>query len=122
MKIYISHSKDFDYKKELYLPIRKSDLYKNNRITLPHENSNESFNSKEFIKNSCDLIIAEVSIPATGVGIELGWADAFNIPILCIYKKDIKYPGSINTITKNIIDYEDSIDMINKIQKFIDSF
>lgn len=122
MNIYIAHSKDFDYKRELYEPIKKSNLNKIHKIIFPHEKSSEPFNSKEFIKNSCDLIIAEVSIPATCLGIELGWADAFNTPILGIYKKNIKLSSSIKVLTKNIIEYDSSKDMINKIQGFIDNF
>lgn len=40
--------------------------------------------TKDIIK-TCDLMIAEVSLPATGLGIELGWAKAFKVPILCMY-------------------------------------
>lgn len=74
MKIYVAHSSGYDYQNELYSPIRNSTLNTKHQITLPHENSIEQFNSKEFLKK-CNLVIADVSYPSTGLGIELGWAN-----------------------------------------------
>jgi hypothetical protein len=85
-KIYLAHSTGFDYKKELYKPIRGSQLNKENKILLPHEKSIEPFNSKELFQKETNLIIAEISYPSTGT--ELGWADSFGIPVICIYKKN----------------------------------
>jgi len=70
MKIYFGHSKNFDFKKELYELIRKSELNKQHKIIFPHE-TEEFVNSKNIIKD-CDLMIAEVTYPATSLGIELG--------------------------------------------------
>jgi len=119
MRIYISHSKDYDFVKELYNPLRKSELDKNNEIVFPHEKSDEPFNSKDFLKNSCDLIIAGVSFQSIGVGIELGWADLFNVQILCIYKKSKKPGKSLKVLTNNFIEYANPEDMILKLSKFI---
>ena len=35
---------------------------------------------------SAELIIAEVTTPSLGVGYELGIAEKFNIPVLCLYR------------------------------------
>ena len=35
MKIYIAHSREFDYKNELYTPIKK--VLKDHEVILPHE-------------------------------------------------------------------------------------
>lgn len=114
MKIYVCHSKGFDFKNELYEPLKNSGL--NVEFIFPHENSSESFNSKElFEKHLCDLVLAEVSIPATGQGIELGWANVFNIPIVCFYKTGTIPAGSLRVITDKIIEYSDSNDLINKL-------
>ncbi len=72
MKIYIAHSRNFDFQNELYKPIRQSPLNNEHSFVLPHENSDEPFNSKEYLEDKADLLIAEVSDPATGLGIELG--------------------------------------------------
>lgn len=33
---------------------------------------------------SCDLVVAEVTVPSLGVGYELGWAAALKKPVLCL--------------------------------------
>lgn len=117
MKIYFGHSRDFDFKNELYKPIRESTLNGEHEILFPHE-TEEFFNSKDRIKN-CDLMIAEVTFPATGLGIELGWAEMQKIPVLCVYKKGCKISGSLKVVTKDFIEYEYAEDLIKKITKFI---
>ena len=70
----------------------------------------------------CNLILAEVSYPSTGQGIELGWANAYAVPILCFHKKGIKPSGSLSVISDTLIDYEDSQDMIQKLTDYVSTF
>jgi len=121
MKIYVSHSKKFNFKDELYKPLRESDLNQTHQIILPHEESNKPYNSKEEMK-TFDLILAEVSYPATGLGIELGWADALNIQIIVLYKEDSKIPSSVQVLTNNIIRYSTPEEMISKISSVLETF
>ena len=119
MKIYIAHSKSIDYKNDLYKPIQESSLFIENEIIFPHQKSDDSNNTREFYK-TIDLVIAECSMPATGLGIELGWLYDDNKIIYCIYKKGNKLSSSIKTITNKIFEYEnknDMLDIINKIVK-----
>ena len=118
MNIYVAHSKKIDYEKKLYNPMKNSDICKNNNVFFPHDEKGKNVKTKEIIKQA-DLVIAEISENAVGLGIELGWADCFNTKILCIYKKESNYSSSINFITDNIIEYENQDDMINKIQEFL---
>lgn len=120
MKIFISHASQYDYVSKIYKPIKSSGIYKSNEFILPHE-ENKLLNTKEIIKN-CDLIIAEVSLPSTGQGIELAWADFAEIPVLCMYEKSSKISSSLNFITNNFIEYDNSDDMINKITNFVEHF
>lgn len=60
MKIYISHSSEYDYLNRIYNPIKKSNLTENNDFVFPHEN--KIINTKEVIASS-NLVIAEVSLP-----------------------------------------------------------
>ncbi len=114
MKIYVSHSKGFDYKNELYEPLKNSGLSLD--FIFPHEDGSNPFNSKElFEKHLCDLVLAEVSIPSTGQGIELGWANVFKIPIICFYKSGTTPAGSLKVITDKIIEYNDAQHLINKL-------
>ncbi len=119
MKIYVAHSRSFDFKKELYEPIRQSSLNDEHTFVLPHETSDEPFNSKDYLKNDADLLIAEVSEPATGLGIELGWADRYEVPIVCIYRKGSKVSGSLKVVSKNFVEYSDSKELISGIERII---
>ncbi len=64
-------------------------------------------------------MIAEVSYPATSLGIELGWAEMLGTPVLCVSKKGYKISGSLEVVTKDFIEYSDTKDLVNKIQEFI---
>jgi len=116
MKIYVAHSTKYDYKKELYDFIRKSELNLIHGFILPHENSQELFNSKDLFENGCDLVIAEVSLPSIGMGIELGWANMKHIPIICFYKKGSVVSSSLKAVTDKIIEYENEKDFISKLE------
>jgi hypothetical protein len=119
MKIYVAHSRGFDFKNELYSPIRQSELSKQNEIILPHEFSNASYSSKELFQNrKIDLLIAEVSYPATGLGIELGWANLLGVKIACIYKEDKVVSGSVKSISDKIISYNRD-NLIEKLKSII---
>ena len=99
MKIYVCHSTAFDYINELYEPL-KQDLANSHNFILPHD-SDSDVHSKDLIGSS-DLVLAEVSYPSTGQGIELGWADAAHKPIICIYRDGTKPSGAIQYIAKSI--------------------
>jgi len=118
MRIYVTHSKDFDFRKELYLPLRNSSLNSLHEIVLPHEKSDELFNSKDFIP-TCDVVIAEVSLRSTGQGIELGWANAANIPVICMHKQGIKPAGSLKVVSNIFLEYKDAKEMIKKIEEVL---
>lgn len=120
MKIYISHSSKYDYINKIYNPIKKSHLNQRNTFFFPHDDNNKVINTKDVI-SKYDLIIAEVSLPATGQGIELGWADYAKTSILCIYKKGVQISSSLKFITNDFIEYENDIDMINKIDNYINN-
>ncbi len=44
MKIYISHSRKYDYISKIYNPIKNSNLIKLNTFFLPHEDINDMVN------------------------------------------------------------------------------
>ena len=113
MRIFVAHSSAYDFKNELYIPLRQSKLNKEHVIILPQENGKEVI-TKDIIK-ACDVVVAEVSYASTGQGIELGWADIFCIPILCIYKKGGKYSSSLMKLTHTFVSYDNAEDLIIKI-------
>src|ERR1700686_3256569 len=103
MKIYIGHSRDFNYTNELYLPLRKSKLNSKIQILFPHENGDSHFKSKEDLKD-IDFMVAEISSPSTGLGIELGYADIYKIPIIIASKTGSKVSDSAKPLGTHIIE------------------
>lgn len=121
MNIYFGHSKDIDY--QIYYETIKNnlDIIKYNFI-FPHEKSHNSRNGRSFYKkDNIDLFIAEVSLPATGLGIELGFCHDEKIPIICFYKEGIKYSNSLRSVTDNFVEYRDLDDFIIKLKEVLES-
>jgi len=119
MKIYFSHSKKINFK-EMYQVLRNSELGKVHEFFFPHEKTDNAidFVTKDVIRD-CDLVMAEVSFPATGVGIELGWADIFGKKIVCFYKKGTEISGSPKVVSDTFIKYDGLEDHIKKIKNII---
>jgi len=118
--IYFGHSRSYDYQNELYRPVRESGLNKKYNIIFPHEKSQELYDSKGlFQSGKCDLFATEVSYLSTGLGIEMGWANLFNVPIVGFYKKGAKLSHSIGAVADKIIEYEDKEDLINKLKQIL---
>lgn len=118
MKIHLVHSNDFDFRKELYRPLRLSSLSTEHNIFLPHE-TDKFTNTEQLIRNA-DIVVAEVSYPSTGMGIELGWANAFGVTIFCFYKNGSTYSKSLRKVSDTFIEYEDGEDLVKKLKSIID--
>ncbi|MES2930765.1 MAG: hypothetical protein V4665_03200 [Patescibacteria group bacterium] len=76
MKIFVSHSQNFDFTADLYEPLNDP-VFAEHSFFFPHKDD-KNINTQEEIKNS-DLVLAEVSFPSTGQGIELGWGMAIKL-------------------------------------------
>ena len=83
MKIFVSHSSSYDFRNELYKPLKEA-FGSKHELFLPHES--KPSRTEEIIKES-DIIMAEVSYPSTGQGIELGWASCHGKRIIAIRKR-----------------------------------
>lgn len=118
MKIYISHSTNFNYREKLYDPLKKSQLVKVHEFIFPHEANNSTRKTKEQI-SLCDLFVAEVSRPSIGVGIELGWADIFEKRIICIHKTGMHITKSLSFISSEIIQYNSHEDLISRLESTV---
>jgi hypothetical protein len=62
-------------------------------------------------------VVAEVSHPSTGQGIELGRADSANIPIVCFHEADIEPSSSLRFVTKELVSYKTAGDLISKLEE-----
>lgn len=118
MKIYLAHATRFDFKKELYEPLKSSSLVRKHDIEFLFDRTTIPDSTKEMIRNS-DLILAEVSYPSLGEGIELGWADVYKKPIICFHKKGQRGSKFVAMVTQKIIEYETADDMIKKLEKIL---
>ncbi len=117
MKLYISHSSGFDYTTELYEPLKIS-FAKEHELVFPHDTDKNGINTRDVIPR-CDLMLAEVSYPSTGQGIEIGWADASNVSIICFYRSGTKPSSAVRFISSRVFEYSSSEDLVEKLRTII---
>ena len=120
MKVYVAHSREINYKKDLYQEIRKSEVLQKYEIILPHEKNENNFQGRAFYK-TIDVLIAEVSERATGLGIELGWCYDDHKPIYCIYREGSKISSSIKAVTNHFYEYKNNKEMIEIIKNILNT-
>lgn len=113
MKIYVGHSSSFDFRKELYEPLENLPY----EFIFPHDKSDRPFNSKDVLK-SCNLMIAEVSYPSISLGIEIGWANMYDVPIIFVHKKGAKVSDALKVVSKNFVEYATAEELVAGIRKF----
>lgn len=115
MNIYISHSSSYDYENELYKPIKNSELSTVHHFFLPHEPENIDVDAADVLKQT-NILVAEVSYPSTGQGIELGQAKVAGVPIICFYKRGAKPSSSLHFVSEKIIAYGNTPDLLAKLK------
>lgn len=113
MNIYVSHSSSFDFVHELYQPL-KDHFGAADTLILPHEADTDGMDARELIRGA-DIVLAEVSYPSTGQGIELGWADVAGIRIIAFNKADAKPSGALNFLTADLFEYVNSDDLLERL-------
>ena len=117
MKLYLSHASNFDYNTELYEPLKVA-LGGAHELYLPHDPGNDGKNSKQAIERS-DAVLAEVSYASTGQGIELGWAEAAGVPIVCFYKEGAQPSSALRHLTSTIFPYTSPEELATKITHYL---
>lgn len=117
MKIYVGHSSSIDFREKLYRPLKESSLTEEHDFVFPHEDSDELFDSKSFLREEADLFIAEVSEASTGLGIELGWADVFDVPVLCIHREGSEVSSSLQVLNGEVKSYGE--ELVSEVEKFL---
>lgn len=120
MKIIITHSSDLDFENILYAPIMESDLWHEHKILLPQRTGLREQITREMIRDA-DVVLCEVSMPSTGQGIEIGWATSYGTPIVCFSRKGAKISGALEFVCETFFEYEDEVDMVEKIKSIIKS-
>ena len=116
-KIYVIHSTAFDFENDLYKILKKNNEFE---FIFPHAKENELKDSRELIAGS-DVVLAEVSYPSTGSGIEIGRAECAGVPIVAIFKKSSKVSSALKFVTSSFIEYEDLEKDFEKIRKILNT-
>lgn len=110
MKVYLAHSKNFDYPEELYQFLSKDDELSKVEFVFPKNiSSRESF-------RGLDVMIAEVSEPDLRVGMEIGWAYDEGIPIYGVSNHSISSPSDV---LGEVRTYQTSKDLVSTIQELL---
>jgi hypothetical protein len=119
MKIYFAHSSSINYN-EIYNAILDSEELLQHDFILPHKVNFNGIHSYEIIPK-CDLFIAEVSAASTGMGIEIGRAEAVKVPMLLVAKSGVEISSSFDFLQQKpeIIIYSNVDDMVEKISKYL---
>ena len=116
MRIYVAHTKFDGFFDKLYKPLMTSELHRWHSLIFPHELSSVSFDSRAmFFGRDCHLVIAEVTHRSTSLGIELGWANALGMPIICVHLLRTLSSSSLGAISKDIIEYTWPETLIEKL-------
>ena len=118
-RIYVGHARDerLNYQEDLYLPLISS--LGDDLVIVPHEKGAEAQINSEEVLPTCHLMIAEVSYPSTGLGLELVWAKHAAVPVLCIYNINCQPSTSVTNYCPDIISYESNVDMVEKVVSWI---
>lgn len=116
MRIQLWHSRDTNFLEELYIPLKEN--FPQIDWIFPHEENTKFVKSEETLKE-VDVFLAEVSTPATGLGIELGFAYLYKKRIICLSKEWVKISGSLKYICREFIEYSNKTDMIQKLKNIL---
>ncbi len=118
MNIQFWHARRWNFEEEFYIPLKESKLFSEHNFLFPHEIWKTPPNSKETLKNQ-DIFLCEISSPATWLWIEIWFASLYWVRVICIYKRGVQISGGIKYVTDEIIEYIDSEDMIQKLEKIL---
>lgn len=117
-RIFVAHSSTLDFQRELYQPIQELSLLSKFDFNLPLLDGVYK-TTLDDIKNS-DIVIAEVSYASTGMGIELGWANILEKPIIVFAKTGTKISRSLDKVLVQKFLYDSTEDMIMKLSQALE--
>ncbi len=69
--------------------------------------------------DTADFLIAELTTKSIGVGIEIGYAFAKEIPIIYLRKKNAEYSTTASGSSNYIVEYENEFDLIESMEKLL---
>jgi nucleoside 2-deoxyribosyltransferase len=98
--------------------LAQTEIMENERVLAPCDVYERDVN---WIK-SCDVLIAEVSVPSHGVGYEIAFALGIGKHVLCLHQKDKQVSkmitGNLDPALK-VIAYSNSVDAVLEARVFL---
>jgi len=91
---------------------------------LDSETRSKVYNRNWDVVHNAKLIIAEVTNPSTGTGIEIGWALKLNKPLICLAHKDADVTsmvlGPVHQGKIDFIRYENEEDALMQLKTLLE--
>ena len=69
--------------------------------------------------NNSDFLIAELTTKSIGVGIEIGYAFAKEMPTIYLRKKNAEYSTTASGSSTYIVEYENELDLCDSMEKLL---
>lgn len=117
-KFFVTHSKNFNYQKELYDTIKTSKI--NREFEILYTTQFEDFQTIKDELRKVDCLICEVTYPTIEIGIEMEWARSVEIPIISIAYKGTGVSKGVRLISHKVIEYTSSEDLIINLEECVE--
>jgi hypothetical protein len=119
LRVRVGHATGYDYEAQLYAVLRGLKLPTDATVSLPHAGGATGDCTKSFFAAGCDLFIAEVSAPSTGLGMELAYADMHGVPVVCVHRSDCRPSSSVKMVSQTILGYESPEELARHVEALV---
>lgn len=116
MRLYLAYPRTFALATELENFLKNSNF--GVEIIFPHEKHKQMMTPKDLLRDS-DMMVAEVSDPALGVGIEMGFASAFDVPVYCFFRKGVVPSPSLPLVADEVMMYANKEELFHRLRLII---
>lgn len=116
MRIYISHSRTGEWQRDLYQPLQASALAATHELVFPHTGAGDSVFDSRSLLPTVGWVIAEVSEPSLSVGIELGWANLYGVPIIFCHRRGTAVSPAAQSVAAQVIEYQTPAELVAALQ------
>lgn len=119
-RVRIGHSTSYDYQTQLYDVVRSlKKLPADVTISLPHEYGCTDGCTRTFLAEGCNLFIAEVSAPSTGLGMEVAYAHAAGVPVVYLHHADCTPSSSLKMVSNTFLSYASRAELAAHLRDLI---
>lgn len=109
--VYVSHATSFDFRRDLYPAFGAG-------FILPHAAGSDPYPVRlHLAAGNIRAVVAEVSHPSTGQGIELAWAQDAGVPIQAVYRHGCSPSGSLRAVCGEMHSYHDLDDLARLVER-----